>query len=55
MSQPICAPATPLFPGAVAVVRVSGQDLPRLLRPFVALPPPRRASLRFLVWEGYWE
>ena len=55
MSQPICAPATPLFPGAVAVVRVSGQDLPRLLRPFVALPPPRRASLRLLAWEGYRE
>lgn len=55
MTRPICAPATPLLPGAVAVVRVSGPDLPGLLRTFVALPPPRRASLRLLEWDGYRE
>jgi tRNA modification GTPase len=55
MTQPICAPATPLLPGAVAVVRVSGPDLPGVLRPFVTLPPPRRASLRSLEWSGYRE
>jgi tRNA modification GTPase len=55
MTQPICAPATPLFPGAVAVVRVSGQDLAQVLKPLLKLPSPRRASLRCLEWGGYRE
>ena len=55
MTQPICAPVTPLFPGAVAVVRVSGPGLPELLMPLLKLPPPRRASLRSLEWGGYRE
>ncbi len=56
MTRPICAPATPLFPGAVAVVRVSGPDLARALEPVVKkLPPPRRAELRDLSWHGYQE
>ena len=55
MTLPICAPATPLFPGAVAVVRVSGLDLPGALKPLLRLPSPRRASLRSLEWEGYRE
>lgn len=55
MTRPICAPATPLFPGAVVVVRVSGPDLPMILEPLLKLPAPRRASLRELVWEGYRE
>ena len=55
MTEPICAPATPLFPGAVAVVRVSGLDLRGALKPLVKLPPPRRASLRSLAWGTYRE
>ncbi len=55
MTQPICAPATPLFPGAVAVVRVSGAALGEVLRPLVRLPRPRVAGLRVLAWEGYRE
>jgi tRNA modification GTPase len=55
MTHPICAPATPLFPGAVAVVRVSGSDLPTVLKPLLKLPSPRRASLSWLEWEGYKE
>jgi len=53
--DPICAPATPLLPSAVAVVRVSGTGLPALLSPLVALPPPRRAALRTLAWDGFRE
>jgi tRNA modification GTPase len=55
MMPPICAPATPLLPGAVAVVRVSGTGLPALLEPLLRLPAPRRASLRKLSWGGYRE
>lgn len=55
MTRPICAPATPLFPGAVAVVRISGPDLTGVLQSLVRLPPPRRASLRTLAWDGYRE
>ena len=54
-SDPICAPATPLLPAAVAVVRVSGPDLADRLRPLVALPESRRAALRTLAWEGFRE
>ncbi len=54
MSDPICAPATPLLPSAVAIVRVSGDRLDALLRP-LALPPPRRAALRTLAWDGFCE
>lgn len=54
-TDPICAPATPLFPGAVAVVRVSGPDLARHLVPWVALPPARQAALRTLAWDGFRE
>ncbi|MBL0211144.1 MAG: tRNA uridine-5-carboxymethylaminomethyl(34) synthesis GTPase MnmE [Holophagaceae bacterium] len=55
MPQPICAPATPLFPGAVAVVRVSGENLAALLEPLVKLPSARTAALRSLAWDGYRE
>jgi len=55
VTQPICAPATPLFPGAVAVVRVSGAALGEVLRPLVRLPRPRVAGLCVLAWEGYRE
>lgn len=50
--DPIAAPATPLLPSAVAVVRISGNDLEARLRPLVNLPPPRRAALRHLRWQG---
>jgi len=53
--DPICAPATPLFPSAVAVLRVSGPELRTVLAPLVALPGPRRAELRGLRWEGFRE
>jgi len=55
VSDPICAPATPLFPGAVAIVRVSGINLPTTLKPLVALPAPRMAALRWLRWAGFRE
>ena len=55
MSDPICAPATPLLPSAVAVVRVSGPALAARLRSLVALPAPRVAALRTLAWDGYRE
>lgn len=55
MSQPICAPATPLFPSAVAIVRVSGENLAALLEPLVTLPPAHAAFLRRLAWGGYRE
>ena len=54
-ADPICAPATPLFPSAVALVRVSGPDLAARLAPLVDLPEPRRASLRRLAWDGFVE
>lgn len=53
MPQPICAPATPLLPSAVAVVRVSGPELAAVLAPLVKLPPPRRAAVRHLRWDGF--
>lgn len=53
--DPICAPATPLLPAALAVVRVSGPDLGGTLAPLLALPPPRRAALRRLAWAGFVE
>lgn len=55
MSDPICAPATPLFPCAVAIVRVSGQSLSKTLQPLVELPPPRVAALRRIQWKGFRE
>jgi tRNA modification GTPase len=39
----------------VAIVRVSGGGLAALLNPLVALPAPRRAGLRTLVWDGFRE
>ena len=54
MLEPICAPATPLLPSAVAIVRVSGAGLAEKLRPLV-LPPARRAALRTLAWDGFRE
>ncbi len=55
MFEPICAPATPLLPSAVAIVRVSGPGLGARLRPLTVLPTPRQAALRTLVWDGYRE
>jgi len=55
VSDPICAPATPLFPCAVAIVRVSGQSLSKTLQPLVELPPPRVAALRRIQWKGFRE
>ena len=55
MSEPICAPATPLFPSAVAVVRVSGQGLAEVLSPLLKLPSARVATLCRLAWDGYRE
>jgi tRNA modification GTPase len=55
MTQPICAPATPLLPAAVAIVRVSGTELGAVLEPLTGLPSPRRAELRTLCWEGFRE
>jgi len=53
--EPICAPATPLLPSAIAVVRVSGPALGARLKPLLILPEPRRAELRALAWQGYRE
>lgn len=39
----------------MAVVRVSGADLPRILEPLVVLPEPRTAALRTLRWNGFQE
>jgi len=55
MSDPICAPATALLPSAIAVVRVSGPGLGLRLGSLLALPAPRRATLRELAWDGYRE
>jgi tRNA modification GTPase len=55
MNEPICAPATPLLPSAVAVVRVSGRGLQSRLAPLLTLPPPRRAEVLDLAWAGYRE
>ena len=54
-SDPICAPATPLLPSAVALIRVSGRNLAAVLAPLLVLPEPRRASLRPLRWDGFRE
>ncbi len=55
LPAPICAPATPPFPSAVALVRVSGPDLATRLKPFLGLPEPRQATLRTLRWDGFAE
>ncbi len=55
LTTPICAPATPPVPSAVALVRVSGAGLVAFLAPLLALPEPRRASLRTLRWDGFQE
>lgn len=51
--DPICAPATPLLPSAVAVLRVSGPELASRLAGLLKLPPPRRAAVRHLRWDGF--
>lgn len=51
-SDPIAAPATPLLPSAVAIIRISGPDLASRLAPLVELPRPREAALRRLSWDG---
>lgn len=53
--EPICAPATPLLPSAVAVVRISGPDLHTRLATLLRLPEARRAELRRLAWGGFRE
>lgn len=53
--DPICAPATPLLPSALSVVRISGTGLGARLAPLMTLPPPREAALRRLAWLGYAE
>ncbi len=53
--DPICAPATPLLPSAVAVVRVSGVNLVERFQGWVRLGAPRQAVLRWLRWEGFQE
>jgi len=53
--DPICAPATPLLPSAVAVVRASGWGLAARLEPLLRLPEPRKAALRTLAWDGFRE
>jgi tRNA modification GTPase len=55
MFEPICAPATPLLPSAVAIVRVSGPGLRTRLVSLTPLPAPRLAALRTLAWDGYRE
>ena len=55
MNGPICAPATALFPSAVAIVRVSGPSLAEVLKPLLRLPAPRLASLRWLNWNAFQE
>ena len=55
MFDPICAPATPLLPSAVSIVRVSGYNLKSKLKPLINLPMPRQVALRTLVWSGYRE
>lgn len=55
MLDPICAPATPLLPSAVAIVRVSGTGLADRLKDLVRLPPPREARVRAVAWDGFRE
>lgn len=55
MNDAICAPATPLFPAAIHIVRVSGPSLAASLQPLLCLPEPRQAKTRLLVWDGYRE
>ena len=50
--DPIAAPATPLLPSAVAIVRISGHGLAKCLAPLLKLPPARQATLRRLRWDG---
>lgn len=54
-TRSIAAPATALLPSAVAIVRVSGQDLATQLKPLLVLPAPRSAALRTLAWDGFHE
>ncbi len=54
-SGPIAAPATPLLPSAVAIIRISGGDLAARLAPLVKVPPPQKAALRRLHWGGLHE
>lgn len=53
MSGPIAACATAPFPGAVAIVRISGEALATRLAPLLRLPKPRLATLRRLRWDGF--
>jgi len=54
-SDAICAPATPLLPAAIQVIRVSGTALATRLGSLVRLPQPRQVELRLLEWKGYRE
>lgn len=53
--EPICAPVTPLLSSPVAIIKVSGDSLSRVLEPLAQLPKPRMAALRRLEWDGYSE
>lgn len=54
-TRPVCAPATPLLPSAVAIVRISGASLGPILAPLFRVPEPRKAELRSLRWDGFTE
>lgn len=55
MLDSICAPATPLLPSAISIVRASGVDLVAKLQPLIKLPASRQASTRILKWNNYQE
>ena len=55
MLEAICAPATPLLPSAVAIVRVSGTGLSDRLKGLLRLPAPREARVRTVAWDGFRE
>lgn len=55
MAELIAAPATPLFPSAIAVVRISGDNPGLVLSSLLELPPPRSAAVRSICWDSFTE